>query len=162
MREGYFHAKFSLLARGWIMKKRFPLSNYLAYATSFNSMLYKHKVTLIYFWYYFLRKKNSCHILCKQEPYPNARHSLMCSTWKIWEQLSMKHGKLFSPSHCPITAPQRILQVSLTLSRQQDKSSLQGEAVILFFKPQMDVVRIDLTAHHPTLLLRSHRKSREK
>lgn len=81
---------FSLSVRGWIMKIRFPLSNYLALPTSFTSMLYKHihyitfLILLIlyslYFWYYFLCKKNSWHMLCKQEPYPNTHLSLIRST----------------------------------------------------------------------------------
>lgn len=45
----------------------------------------------------------------------------------------MKLGKLYSLSHFPTQASQlqqRMLQIGLTLSRQQNKSSLQGEEVI--------------------------------
>lgn len=55
---------------------------------------------------------------------------------KIWEQPSMKLGKLYSLSHFPTQASQlqqRMLQIGLTLSRQQNKSSLQGEEVIWFY-----------------------------
>lgn len=45
---------------GWILK------NISTFPTSFNTMLYKHRITLIYFWYSSMQKEQLPHIMQKE------------------------------------------------------------------------------------------------